>query len=276
MRAAALARIAALAASTWLAHGCTDPSYEDGNLRCAVSASACPEGFHCAADNTCWRDGHDPDLASQSDLAGLDFSGADFATPPDLVSTFDLTTDDSGCTPVNPNGCCGTVVNECGQTIQCTDTCPNQLCGGAGQPNQCGCSSDSRTGVFRLADGQKHCYSIEDSPGNPLSDCINYTIEGTKPKFFVYVGDPPVGMRLLVRCFADPLYFLTFDSVTCDGVPGAVMDSVIGYIVDTQVCGSVPLHRYDTGSSGVFYTTDASEKPAGSTELTPPFFVWTN
>lgn len=43
------------------AGGCFSPSYRDGDLRCAAgSGRACPDGFHCAVDGACWRDGRDP------------------------------------------------------------------------------------------------------------------------------------------------------------------------------------------------------------------------
>jgi hypothetical protein len=43
------------------AGGCFSPTYRDGDLHCAVDTTvACPDGFHCAVDNRCWRDGRDP------------------------------------------------------------------------------------------------------------------------------------------------------------------------------------------------------------------------
>jgi hypothetical protein len=264
-----------------LAAGCGDPSYQDGNLRCAVSASACPSGFHCAADDTCWRDGHDPDLASagdlaQPDLAGVDLAGADFAVPPDLVSTADLTADDSGCLPLNPVACCGDFVDDCGHSMHCTNACPNQVCGGSGFPHYCGCPSGSRSAVYGLTMGSLHCYSAQVSPGNPVDECMGYTIDGTTAKFFVYIGDPPVGLTLLSRCIAAGHYFLATDAATCDGVSGATLDGTLGYFSTAAACGAVPLHRYDTGANGFVYSTNAADKPAGSTEVMPPFYVWTN
>jgi hypothetical protein len=51
--------------------GCFAPDYHNGAFLCSASGR-CPEGFHCAADQTCWRDGQDPNLP---DGGGSDASG---------------------------------------------------------------------------------------------------------------------------------------------------------------------------------------------------------
>lgn len=40
--------------------GCFSPQYGSGDLLCSVPDRRCPEGFHCAFDGRCWRDGEDP------------------------------------------------------------------------------------------------------------------------------------------------------------------------------------------------------------------------
>lgn len=40
--------------------GCSTPEVANGQLQCAEASRACPDGFHCATDGTCWRDGDDP------------------------------------------------------------------------------------------------------------------------------------------------------------------------------------------------------------------------
>jgi hypothetical protein len=54
-----LARCVVLCLVAITAIGCFSPHYVDGNLHCAA-AKACPDGFHCAVDNRCWKNGDDP------------------------------------------------------------------------------------------------------------------------------------------------------------------------------------------------------------------------
>jgi hypothetical protein len=89
MRAPLFACIASLALA-----GCFAPSYESEHLQCAAGAKPCPDGYHCAADQRCWRDGTDPappDLAPAREIGAND-AGSDGATDgaPDLLPTPDL------------------------------------------------------------------------------------------------------------------------------------------------------------------------------------------
>lgn len=59
--------------------GCYSPSYHDGDLKCAPSGQ-CPKEYYCAADNTCWHNGHYPD-ASVLDAPGR--GSVDTAVQPD-------------------------------------------------------------------------------------------------------------------------------------------------------------------------------------------------
>ena len=36
------------------------PNFESGRLRCAAEDDSCPEGYYCAGDGRCWRDGEAP------------------------------------------------------------------------------------------------------------------------------------------------------------------------------------------------------------------------
>lgn len=36
------------------------PSFDSGRLRCATADDSCPEGYWCADDGRCWRDGEAP------------------------------------------------------------------------------------------------------------------------------------------------------------------------------------------------------------------------
>ena len=80
----ALALVAAVAACSSLAAGCTSPSYGNGHLQCGP-ASACPSDFYCASDQHCWRDGSGP---PGTDLGGGDSD--DLGGLFDLASTGDL------------------------------------------------------------------------------------------------------------------------------------------------------------------------------------------
>ena len=83
MRAAIFVLVAAVA-------GCASLP-DDGALQCAAdSAHQCPSGFHCADDNRCYRDGHNPDLGidngdmTPTDDLGGDDGGADLGHVPTL------------------------------------------------------------------------------------------------------------------------------------------------------------------------------------------------
>jgi hypothetical protein len=40
--------------------GCYSPNPASGKLKCSVGDNKCPEGYHCASDGTCWKNGQDP------------------------------------------------------------------------------------------------------------------------------------------------------------------------------------------------------------------------
>jgi hypothetical protein len=64
--------------------GCFSPSYHNGAFLCSANGGRCPEGFHCAADQTCWRNGQDPVLPDGgADL--LSDGSADMVRLPDLA-----------------------------------------------------------------------------------------------------------------------------------------------------------------------------------------------
>lgn len=65
---------AALILSFALWAGCFSPRYLNGMLRCSVDGEACPDGYHCAFDKTCWRNGEEP--------PGPTDGGADMPAPP--------------------------------------------------------------------------------------------------------------------------------------------------------------------------------------------------
>jgi hypothetical protein len=79
-----------LAAVVLLLAGCKSPSYRNGGLVCGPGGD-CPQGWHCALDNSCWRNGHDPTPPDDGDLASA--MPLDFAVGPtaaDLAGVTDL------------------------------------------------------------------------------------------------------------------------------------------------------------------------------------------
>lgn len=79
MRAIALVTLCSL-----VAVGCFSPKYSNGSLHCE-NGMTCPDGYHCAGDDTCWRNGSDPaldmSLGGSDDLAG----GPDLLPPPPIT-----------------------------------------------------------------------------------------------------------------------------------------------------------------------------------------------
>ena len=73
------AALVALAACTAVAAGCYRPSPPNGALLCSMDGQ-CPEGYRCAGDGTCWRNGEGPDGTD----AGID--APPFTQPPRLIS----------------------------------------------------------------------------------------------------------------------------------------------------------------------------------------------
>src|SRR5689334_12841118 len=59
-------RLAVVVAAVALS-GCLHPNPVDGAIICSVPARECPDGYHCATDDRCWSDGHDPDGGASDD-----------------------------------------------------------------------------------------------------------------------------------------------------------------------------------------------------------------
>jgi hypothetical protein len=61
--------------------GCFSPKYGNGDLRCE-NGTTCPDGYHCASDSTCWKNGQDP--ADAADMSSSMDNG-DMGQPPVLT-----------------------------------------------------------------------------------------------------------------------------------------------------------------------------------------------
>lgn len=77
-----------------VAAGCFNPSYGNGHLKCE-NGKTCQSGYHCAADDTCWKNGSDPvlDLAVTINPDGGALDAA--MSPNDLTPVVDLSHSDS-------------------------------------------------------------------------------------------------------------------------------------------------------------------------------------
>ena len=62
--------------------GCFSPKYANGELRCSQGTHPCPDGYHCAFDNTCWKNGSDPTSGDSADMGG---AAIDMMQPPVLT-----------------------------------------------------------------------------------------------------------------------------------------------------------------------------------------------
>lgn len=70
--------------------GCFSPEYSNGSLQCQSGSHPCPDGYHCATDNTCWKNGQDPagDMSIVDDGDGgsmFDMQMPDLVPPPPLT-----------------------------------------------------------------------------------------------------------------------------------------------------------------------------------------------
>jgi FG-GAP repeat/FG-GAP-like repeat len=97
--------------------GCYQPSPPNGALLCSPD-DRCPQGYHCAIDDTCWRIGEDPDPFTQVPLAISPRNGASTGTASAAQSrrplfrwravaqatSYDLQVDDS-CDPESFRSC---------------------------------------------------------------------------------------------------------------------------------------------------------------------------
>jgi hypothetical protein len=97
--------------------GCYQPSPPNGALLCSLDHE-CPQGYHCATDETCWRIGEDPDPFRQAPLAISPRNGGSTGTAlaalsrrplfrwraVALATSYELQVDDS-CDPDSFRGC---------------------------------------------------------------------------------------------------------------------------------------------------------------------------
>jgi hypothetical protein len=66
-------KLAVPALAVLLAAGCYSANVPDGKLKCSTDGK-CPDGYHCATDQTCWKNGHDP-MPANPDMSGAGLAG---------------------------------------------------------------------------------------------------------------------------------------------------------------------------------------------------------
>lgn len=134
---------------------------ESPSVTCAAKACG-------AAVNNCGQTIQCPDTCSQLG-AGYTCNGGNVGP------------NSCGCVADNAAACagkaCGSATNNCGQVVQCPDTCsalgPNYSCGSSGAlPNQCGCVATPKT----TACGTRQCGSAANGCGANYNcgNCTNY------------------------------------------------------------------------------------------------------
>jgi hypothetical protein len=112
-----------LVASLLLA-GCYNPTFHDGALKCGPDTPRCPDGYHCAQDNTCWADGHNPTIQGE----------------------------DAGEMGTDPNGTTCTAGNTCASGFCVDGVCCDRGCAG-----QCeACDVSGSPGICTPVSGPPH------------------------------------------------------------------------------------------------------------------------
>lgn len=146
-------------------------SLTDGGLSCS-SDGKCPSGYHCAVDNTCWKNGHDPAHPGDDDM-GVDDPGADMVTEtlPDMTAPPDLTPillDGQVCTSsaqcvsgfcadgVCCDSACGEACKSCNQTTN-LGKCTALGSGANPAHGACGPDATSTCGRDGVCDGNGAC-----------------------------------------------------------------------------------------------------------------------
>ena len=235
----------------------------------ALDAGACPPGrTRCGIACV--------DLATDLAHCGACGRACDvpFGTDRCVAGTCSVGTCDPGrgdCNAMPADGCersctAAACTTACGTTgaLSCASVCaptctpPSESCNARDDDCDGACESGlsgCRTGVHRaLRNAGGHFYTNNRAEaGLPA-----FTVE-TYDYYFLYAATAP-GLVELHRCLlADGRYFYTTSSV-CEGAAGAVHQGVLGWMGSAALCGSTPLYRLWSSTSGHFYTVDSAER----------------
>lgn len=141
-----------LLALALLAAGCFTANPTDGKLKCfSDPARACPANYHCASDNTCWRDGNDPDLGVSDDAAVGTRQKGDTCSAAEGCAA-GLTCVDSICC----NNACGDACMAC-NVPGLLGTCSPVPAGSMPAHSTCNAESQASCGRDGACDGSGKC-----------------------------------------------------------------------------------------------------------------------
>jgi hypothetical protein len=172
---------------------------------------------------------------------------------------------ETGCEQVDACADGSACPTSCGTegAVSCADPCapscevPAEACNAQDDDCDGACDEDlsCRRAVYRSSGTRGHLYGLDPSEATSSGQ----TLEGY-PYFYVYAAEAP-GLAPLYRCDkGGGLRFLTL-SASCEiGLP---VDLIVGYVSATGGCGSTPLYRLYSPSTGDhFYTLSAEERDA--------------
>jgi hypothetical protein len=151
---------AAIIGALCLLSGCFNPKYQSGDLRCDAD-NACPKGFHCAANHTCWQGNHNPVLDLSIPIAvdaGVD--AGDAAVPGDAASLEDAApagSDLSKGVKHQGEACGDGDTCETGNCVDgyCCDSACNNTCQACNVPGSLGICSNIGAGATPV--GSRSC-----------------------------------------------------------------------------------------------------------------------
>lgn len=178
-----------------------------------------------------------------------------------------------------PAAACSTSCGSVG-ALDCADPCiptcapPVETCDGADDDCDGACDEDlsCRVDVYRSGGPYGHIYGLDPAEAANAGQSIE-----SDPYFYVYPAES-AALSPLYRCDkGNGQRFLTLSS-TCE--IGLAVDLVVGWVATAETCGSVPLYRLYSGTTGDhFYTLSAEERDAavavyGYTSEGVAAYVW--
>jgi len=161
------------------------------------------------------------------------------------------------CSAQQPINCLN--YSTCKTESQCVPSCPaapSEACNLTDDncDNNCDDFAGCRSGVHRSYGNAEHFYTTSLTE----AQCCGYKLEN-QDFFYLYKAQTS-SLVAFYRCLlANGKHFYTKSS-TCEGSAGSKMESVLGYIANGAVCGSVPLYRTSHSNGEHFYTTSLAEK----------------